>query len=469
MKLFRRRRPRRPVVIIGVDGLPFSLARRLAGNVTDGKTANRTQKTGQASLPVSPAGLPAFRRLFTEGMAVAGTSSVPPVSCTAWTSAASGRNPARHGVFGFLELKHGSYEGFIPMAPHVRCSRLWNATAAAGLRAVVLGVPVTYPPERFPGLHVSGFLAPDLAKAVHPPDRLAPLARAGYTLDVDPRIGHQDKRALLAAIRKTLAARADVILACLAAEKPDLLFAHIIETDRLNHFLFDAIETGQGDLAAEALDVYRQVDDLLGHLADALEGAPLIVCSDHGFCTVRKLVQVNDVLAGIGWAAWGEGKTHADISPDARAFSLDPGRVYIHTSSRYPRGPIADADRDRLAERLRDELAQAMIDSETGEPVFEAIHTRHDVFSGPLIGLAPDLVIIPRRGYDLKGALPGMGSSQPGALSGMHTYDDAFFGVLGCRITVEQSNVMDLAPSVLHLLGIEPEPDTDGRVILSAD
>jgi len=459
-------RRRGPVVIIGVDGLPFSLARRLAGisSTIPVHSVRPGAQTLQAPLPF----LPTFRRFFVEGMAVPGTSSVPPVSCTAWTSAASGCNPAKHGVFGFIDFRPGTYTSFIPMAPHVRASRLWNVAAACGLRAVVLGVPVTYPPDRFPGLHVSGFLAPDLAKAVYPPDRLAALARIGYALDVDPRIGHDSKRALIAAIRRSLAARANAILASLAAETPDLLFAHIIETDRLNHFLFDAIESGRGDLVGEAFEVYRQVDDLLGRLAAAMpRGAPLIVCSDHGFCTARKVVQLNDVLAGLRWTTWGkESGTRANIMPGARAFSLAPGRIYIHTRSRYPHGPVAEADRDRLAIELKEELEEALVDGQTGQPMFEKILARHETFSGPLISLAPDLVVIPRRGYDIKAAPPGTGSFLTGDLSGMHTFDDAFLGVLGCTITAEQWNVMDLAPSVLHLLGIEPQPDTDGRVIL---
>jgi len=440
-RIFRRSRK---VVVLGIDGLPYSLASKLAAR-----------------------GKPAFHKLFTEGMAVPGTSSVPCVSCTAWTSAASGRNPAKHGIFGFIDLRPGSYATYVPLASDVKCDRIWDVACKHGKKVAILGVPVTYPPQKVNGICVSGFLAPELAKAVHPPQYLRRLEAVGYALDVDPRKGHENKAALLADIEKSLRSRADAIVRCLQTEQPDLLFAHVIETDRLNHFLFGVVASETGDLAGRAMSVYDIVDDLIGRLIDMLpSGGKLIVCSDHGFCTVRKVVQVNDILGDAGWTAYqGDEPAHSGISPQARAFSLDPGRVYIHTS-RYPKGRIAEADRDRAADDLRSVLTEKLVDRATGEKLFERIIPRREAFNGPLIDAAPDLVIIPRRGYDLKGALPGEGAHAPGALVGMHTPDDALLAVIGCRIAASEPNVADIGPSTLHLLGLDPPPDTDGRVIL---
>ena len=380
---------------------------------------------------------------------------------------ASGRNPAKHGVFGFVDLRPGSYTSYVPLAKDVKCDRIWDVACKHGKKVAILGVPVTYPPEKVNGICVSGFLAPELAKAVHPPEYLRQLEAVGYALDVDPRAGHENKAALLGQIEKSLRSRADAIVHCLQVEKPDLLFAHVIETDRLNHFLFDVVESETGDLAERVMGVYDIVDNLIGRVIDALpSGGKLIVCSDHGFCTAHKVVQVNDILRDAGWTAYeGDEPSYASISPEARAFSLDPGRVYVHTS-RYPKGRIAEADRDRAADDVRSMLTEKLVDRDTGEKVFESIIPRRQAFSGPLINAAPDLVIIPRRGYDLKGALPGKGADAPGALVGMHTPDDALLAVIGCKIAASEANVADIGPSTLHLLGLDPPPDTDGRVIL---
>ncbi len=437
---------KRKVVVLGIDGLPYSLASMLAAR-----------------------GKPAFRRLFTEGMAVPGTSSVPFVSCTAWACAASGRNPGKHGIFGFLDLRPGSYEPYVPLATDVKCSRIWNVACAAGKKVAILGVPVTYPPEKLNGVFVSGFLAPSLAKAVHPPEYLWQLEAAGYELDVDPRKGHENKADLLKQIEKNIPRRADAIVRCMRLEEPDLLFAHVIETDRLNHFLFDVIESGEGDLAGRAMAVYDLVDDLLGRIINALPpGAKLVVCSDHGFSRVVKVVQINDLLSRLGWTAYeGDTPTHADIRAGSVAFSLDPGRIYVHTSARFPKGRIAESDRDKVAADIAGQLAETLVHPDTGEKVFQSIISRREAFNGPRTDLAPDLVIVPKPGYDLKGALPGKGSTSPGALVGMHNYDDALLAVLGCKITADKSTVTDVGPSVLHLLGLDPEPDTDGRIILA--
>jgi len=436
---------RRKVVILGIDGLPYSLASKLAAR-----------------------GKPGFQKLFTEGMAIPATSSVPYVSCTAWTSAASGRNPAKHGIFGFIDLRPGSYTPYVPLATDVRCERIWHLAGRHGKKIALLGVPVTYPPEKVNGLCVSGFLAPELAKAVHPPEYLPRLAAMGYTLDIDPRTGHENKTKLLEQIERGIRARTEAILHCLRTDQPDLLFAHVIETDRLNHFLFDVIESETGELADRAMAVYDQVGDLIARVIDALPSrGRLIVCSDHGFCSVRRVLQVNDVLSDAGWTSYeGDEPKHADISRDARAFSLDPGRVYVHTS-RFPRGAIAEADRDRVAEELRGVLCEKLVDPESGERSFERIITRHEAFDGPLMRLAPDLVILPKRGIDLKGALPGKGVTTPGALIGAHTLDDALLAVMGRKITASKANVADIGPSALHLIGLDAPAGTDGRVVVN--
>lgn len=443
MWLNRILKRRRQVVILGIDGLSFSLAKKLAER-----------------------GKPGFRALFAEGMAVPSMSSVPHVSCTAWTCAASGRNPAKHGVFGFIDFRPNSYDTYVPLATDVRCSRIWGVAGRHGKKVAIIGVPVTYPPEKVNGLCVSGFLAPSLSKAVHPPEYLSRLTAVGYCLDVDPRKGHDNKEEFLEQVENNLRCRTNAIVNCLRTDDPDLLFAHVIETDRLNHFMYDVIESEEGELAGRAMAVYDLVDDLIVRVMHSLPGgARLIVCSDHGFAPVRRIVQVNDVLSRLGWTAY-DGPGHGDISPDARAFSLDPGRIYIHTSGRFPRGPIAEADRDRAAADLKAALAEELVDPDSGASIVNSILTRREAFDGPLLGLAPDLVIVPERGIDLKGALPGRGALSPGALVGVHTPDDALLAVIGGKITTQRANVTDVGPSALHCLGLCAESDTDGSAVV---
>jgi bisphosphoglycerate-independent phosphoglycerate mutase (AlkP superfamily) len=50
----------------------------------------------------------------------------------------------------------------------------------------------------------------------------------------------------------------------------------------------------------------------------------------------------------------------------------------------------------------------------------------------------------------------------------MHTYDDSLFFVNRPGVPTDDLDIVDLAPSILSLLGVAPPVDMDGRVRLSA-
>jgi arylsulfatase A-like enzyme len=48
----------------------------------------------------------------------------------------------------------------------------------------------------------------------------------------------------------------------------------------------------------------------------------------------------------------------------------------------------------------------------------------------------------------------------------MHTYDDALFYVNRPGVPTDGLDIVDLAPTILSLLGVDPPPDMDGRARL---
>ena len=54
------------------------------------------------------------------------------------------------------------------------------------------------------------------------------------------------------------------------------------------------------------------------------------------------------------------------------------------------------------------------------------------------------------------------------ALTGMHTYADSLFFVNRPDVPTDDLDIVDLAPTILTLLGVEPPADMDGRVRLRA-
>ena len=78
----------------------------------------------------------------------------------------------------------------------------------------------------------------------------------------------------------------------------------------------------------------------------------------------------------------------------------------------------------------------------------------------------PDLVLLSHRGFDLKGAVGKGVLHNREIFTGMHTQDDAFLYVRGEKLTEEKPHIMDLAPTILALMGVEVPDDMDGRVLV---
>ncbi len=451
MPILRKPRPPRPrrVAVLGLDGTPYTFLQRLIGQ----------------------GHMPHLAGLLGEGTLARIHSVHPTVSSVAWSTYMTGVNPARHGIFGFVDRKPGSYEITIPTARAMRAPTLWEVLSQAGRRVIVMNVPVTYPPRPVNGLLVGCFLSPTLEKATYPPDLAGRLARLGYRLDADPWKARQSKEAALQEVNEVLERRVRALFDLLESERWDFFQCHVMETDRLHHFLWEEMEQGHPHYAAGFLDFYRQIDDLIGRLRERLaDDTTLVVLSDHGFCTLKKEVYINHWLQERGWLRL-EGDDPprlAQIGSDAVAYSLDPGRVFLNVAGREPRGSVRPGAE---YEALREEIAaaaQALRDPADGQPMVAQVLRREEVYEGPFLEQAADLILVPVPGYDLKGALgkPAL-TFKGGELVGTHTYDDAFLYIQGRRIAPGDWGIVDAMPTVLRLMGVDIPAGLDGRVCVA--
>lgn len=155
----RRRRARtRRVVVLGFDGL-------------DARTTRELLAAGQ---------LPNMQRLASEGSHHDLRTVLPAITPAAWPSFATGVDPSGHAIFDFItrdpktyqpvlasaEILPGRARRFgraVPLLRGRRRSRpFWEVLADHRVFSIILRVPITWPPEPFRGLLLSGMSAPDL-------------------------------------------------------------------------------------------------------------------------------------------------------------------------------------------------------------------------------------------------------------------------------------------------------------------
>jgi len=446
LKKLRGGKPRKKrVVVIGLDGVPFTYVQRLF-------------RAGE---------LPNFRAIVGDGALVQMDTTLPNVSSVAWASFMTGQNPGRHNIYGFVDRQPGSLKTFIPTSRNMRTPALWEILSAAGKRVFAMNVPVTYPPRQVNGIVVGCFLSPSVEKAAPNEEVAKALKRLNYCVDADPWRARENKDAFLPHLDEVFEHRIEAMRYFWRQEPWDFFMAHIMETDRLHHFFWEEMEQGHAKYAPAFLDFYRRVDHVLGEVRSWLdEDTALIVLSDHGFCTIKQEVYVNTWLHDAGYLQYAklEPKGLEDMAPSSAAYSLDPGRIFLNVRGREPQGRIVPGEE---YERMRREIAEAimgMTDPATGEPMVERVYRREQLYHGPYADAAPDLVLAMHDGYDPKGPLGKPGLTFKGnSLVGMHTTPDALLYFRGLKDINRRPYIADVAPTILEYLEAPVPADMDGR------
>ena len=438
------------VIVLGLDGLPCSLLRRF----------------------IAEGVMPKLGALVQQGDLAAMDTVYPPLSSVSWTTFFTGVNPGRHRIFGFFEAQVDEYGIWFQDLDDVKVPGLWDHAQAHGKRTISINLPGTYPAPPFNGVMISGFIATDLAKSVYPKMLLPLVEKTGYMLDVPCERATGEPDVFWQAVGQSLEARARVMSALLQNEPHDLFIGVFTETDRVQHFFFDAIEEPSHPEYERVRKFYAHVDAIIGHLAALCPDDELIILADHGFCRIEQELFVNHWLAERGYLVMKTprmGVPLAEIDPEkSRAFSLDPGRIFLNVRGRQPTGCVDPQD----AGKLRDEIAAGLAAMRVrvpwqAEPIcpFEKIIHREEIYSGPWAHLAADLVLHTRDGFEMKGKFNHPALSQLGTLNGMHTFGDAMLYVRGRKWPSVTPRIMDMAPTILRLMGLPVPPEMEGRAL----
>jgi predicted AlkP superfamily phosphohydrolase/phosphomutase len=401
---FRLRKSKR-IVGIGLDGLPYSLAEKL---MYEGI-------------------MPNLHRLAERGQMKRIKSVYPAVSGVAWAAFQTGRQPADFGVYGFVELRP-DYDMYIPNYGDLKCETLWERLSKAGKKFAALGVPMTYPAPPVNGFLVSCFLAPALdARAVSSQGVLDQLQGMKYEIDIDPNVAAESPERFRADLKRVNEARRKTALTLLKQQEWDLFFLHVMDTDRLHHFMWTAQQENDTENAAFFWNFYKKMDDFLGEVVDVLhDDARLMICSDHGFCELKWEFQLNRWLKSQGYLDYENDpeKGYKAIKDGSRAVSLVPGRIHILREGKWQRGVVTEKEYEPLRRELMDKL-RAITHPESGDVVCKQVMKKEEIFNGPYADAAPDILVDPCDGYDLKAKLGAGQLFEKGPRTGMHTYDNA--------------------------------------------
>ena len=418
------RQPR--TVIIGLDGMPYGLMDTFGRDGT----------------------MPNFGALTEESVFCPLASSIPEVSSVAWSSVITGQNPGEHGIYGFIDIAPGTYRRIFPNFSNLKAPTFWERDGDR--RAVILNVPTTYPARELNGVLVAGFVALDLERATYPRSLVPTLQELAYKVDVDAQKAHQSLDFFLRDLTKTLDARIAAYRHLWETVDWDTFMLVFTGTDRLAHFLWDAYEDPNHRFYDAFRDHFKAIDEVIGEIAARLDPQDaLLMLSDHGFERLDQNVYLNRVLQDAGFLQFEEGARPSlkAVGAEARAFALEPSRIYLNAQERFPRGSVAAPDRKPLLDDIT-----ALIETLTydGEPVIQRVYHRDELYHGPHIDRAPDLVLLGNPGYNLRASWRASDTFGTDVFSGKHSQGDAFLLVRG----ENAGDAVPAKPSVADVVGI---------------
>ena len=271
------------------------------------------------------------------------------------------------------------------------------------------------------------------------------------------------------------------------------LFFYFSSTDLQSHmFWWDTDAKHPTRSEAEARKYHHVIEELYNKL-DAVVGdvlqrygdqATIIVMSDHGFSNFRRQFNLNTWLRDNGYL----GPPNCDAllySPRGRlvdwsqtkAYGLGLNGLYLNLKGRERDGIVTPAERSALLDELRTKLL-AVRDPADGAPVISAVYRSDEVYSGPFVERAPDLIIGYTRGYRCSWATT-LGNIAAEAFSD----NDSLWSADHCMAAEELPGVVfankpvrrtgpaliDLAPTILEEFGLAPPATmTGGSLFKSA-
>ena len=454
-----------------------------------------------------------------------------------WPTFYTGTNPDKHGIYHYLQWRSDKMDYERPNPNWISAIPFWRELGDK-CRVIAVDIPLTFPPEPFNGIEISGWASHDriFPPFSYPKEKIQwVIKKFGKPPIKDEVGGLQEMKDLLKVKEELISANekeAELVGSLIENEKWDLFLCCLTSLHRGGHKFWD-ITNIKGEITEQEklqfkkslLEIYQSCDDAIGKIISKVnDDVSVLVFSLHGmgvnttltdkflpgmisnilnsekesteskknnFLTkIRNLVPL-EIRSNIRkflpiWlqdrmtAYWRMGKIDWASTKVFNMVADLQGYIRINLAGREKEGAvIEDEEYDKLCRQLIIGL-KTFKDLETQEPVVEAVVRKDDLFSkGKGFDNLPDLLVKwnykPAANYkkiisdkygEINWPTPG---KNPDGRSGNHRYE-GFLIAVGKRFNINYSfekkyHIVDLAPTILNLLGIEKPREMEGVVI----
>lgn len=341
----------KPLAILGLDSFPWPFLSRYRES------------------------FPFFSSLLQKEKGSPFASCHPPITIPAWSVLTTGKDPGELGVYGFKRrCSANPMDDVLVHGGDITYPRVWDTVLNKGGRALVWGVPQTFPYAVKPGLEIGGCILDEgLLGLEAQPDfqaRMCGLVGNDYIADAS---GYRTEELdLLQHTLQTMLQQKKQILKDMLTQKADFSMLVLMETDRLNHAFYRFVNRDHPQFEDQPqrrrffLDFYREIDAIAQSFWEQFLdlGHEVCVLSDHGARILHGMFRLNEWLIRRGYLVLRkQGFTGILKAEDVdwagtRAYSSGGycGRLWLNRKDREPGGIVEDGP--RLLEQIQKELGQ---------------------------------------------------------------------------------------------------------------
>jgi predicted AlkP superfamily phosphohydrolase/phosphomutase len=429
---------------------------------------------------------PVFRRLIENGMFGRMRSSDPPITIPAWMIMATGKDAGRIGMYGFRHRRDYSYDKmWIASSQTVKEKAMWDIIGEHGGQSCLVSIPPSYPPREVAGNLISCFITPDNEKEYTYPAELRQEIESRFGPYIfDAAFRTEDRDQILKEVYDMTSKRFDVIH-YLLHHKPWTLFMFVeIGVDRVQHTFWKYMDKEHhlhepgSKYENVIVEYYKYLDQRIGKLlADVGDETIVLVVSDHGakrmkgvFCINEWLIEQGDLVlketpkkgasiekTAVDWPKtkiWGWGGYYA--------------RLFLNVEGREPQGIIKPEDYEEEREALAERILN--IRGPKGEKWNTHIIKPNEYFED-VRGDYPDLMVYfddlywrsaGTLGYETK----YLRENDTGPDDAVHAQEGMYilYDPRDKRSWRKDIDILDVAPTVLHSLGLPVPADMKGSI-----
>jgi len=458
--------------------------------------------------------LPTLSRLIETGYAADLESTQPAITSVAWPALVTGQNPARFGLFDFLNRDPATFELSINDVREREFDFFWDYLDT---KMGIASVPMV-PYRGVDGFFIQGSLARVNADRVTKPASLDNHLPSAYDDLIDPST---DTDQIVSDTFDRIEAREHVFNHLLTDFDLDIYFLMFSIIDHIQHHFWayhdDSHPAHEPSEYNEVIvRVYERVDEAVNSLLSHFDDPNVIIASDHGFGSKHASVNLNALLASEGYLRYNDNvetslanriwslksalkKTplytfvpdfvkntvksslpdHNDINDvidwsKTKAYSFGAGgNVYLNVDGRERNSFIPSDSYDDVRDNVIDFL-ESVEDPKTHERVIESAQPRKEVYQGEHLNHAPDIVLRPRPGYQLKALLgrsPFLRQTESMPNSGMHVPTGILIAngpKFSSGVRGSERSIMDVAPTLTHMINGVVPTRMDGDPIIEA-